>query len=68
MCAFQAGTLLLQARTNSQEPWHTVNSASYSSDLGYLEALEQLEHFKFLYLTDRRMINQELRIYEELLR
>lgn len=56
--------LHLQTRSNKTEAWSTVNTAEYSSDLGYMNAVEELDKMKALYFFDHRFIGHQFRIID----
>jgi hypothetical protein len=59
------GTLYLQTRSSELEEWSTLNQLDFSSELGYFDAMAQLENFRGGYVTDHRFIGHSFNIKEE---
>jgi hypothetical protein len=59
------GTLYLQCRRHSGESWSTLNQLDFSSDMGFLEAMAQLEKNRAGYSLDHRFIGHTFNIVEK---
>jgi hypothetical protein len=58
------GTLYLQTRSSELEEWATLNQLDFSSELGYFDALAQLENFRAGYTIDHRFTGHSFNIKE----
>jgi hypothetical protein len=56
------GTIYLYTRRSKSDPWSILNCAEFSTEMGYLNAMEHLENFRAGYIHDPRFTNHQFQV------